>query len=132
MLRDWGSWDGDFKAITARVRARLLAVAEADDAYTCVPIQGSGTFAVEAALGTLVPRDGKALVLANGAYGKRAAETLARIGRAHATYVTAEDQRPDPAELDRILAAGAERAGAVSAATLARVKDRMGLLPAVR
>jgi tryptophanyl-tRNA synthetase len=38
----------------------------------------------------------------------------------------------DPAELDRILAAGAERAGAVSAATLARVKDRMGLLPAVR
>jgi len=38
----------------------------------------------------------------------------------------------DPAELDRILATGAERAGAVSAATLARVKDRMGLLPAVR
>ncbi|HOA02050.1 MAG TPA: tryptophan--tRNA ligase [Dermatophilaceae bacterium] len=36
----------------------------------------------------------------------------------------------DPAELDRVLARGAERAGAVSAATLARVKDRMGLLPA--
>ena len=35
----------------------------------------------------------------------------------------------DPAELDRILASGAERAGAVSAATIARVKDRLGLLP---
>lgn len=105
MLRDWGSWDGDFKAITARVRARLLALAEAGDGYTCVPIQGSGTFAVEAALGTLVPRNGKALVLANGAYGKRAAETMARIGRACEVYATAEDTPPDPAELDRILAA---------------------------
>jgi 2-aminoethylphosphonate-pyruvate transaminase len=106
MLRDWGSWDGDFKAITARVRERLLTVAEADAAsYACVPIQGSGTFAVEAALGTLVPRGGKALVLANGAYGKRAAETLARIGRDHAVYETAEDTPPDPAELERLLAA---------------------------
>ena len=35
----------------------------------------------------------------------------------------------DPAELDRILASGAEKAGAVSAATIARVKDRLGLLP---
>ena len=34
----------------------------------------------------------------------------------------------DPAELDRILAAGAATAGPVSAATLQRVKDRMGLL----
>ena len=105
MLRDWGSWDGDFKAITARVRDRLLAVAEADDAYTCVPIQGSGTFAVEAALGTLVPAGGKALVLANGAYGKRAAETMARIGRDFELYATAEDTPPDPVEVDRILAA---------------------------
>jgi 2-aminoethylphosphonate-pyruvate transaminase len=103
MLRDWGSWDGDFKAITARVRARLLAVAEADDSYTCVPIQGSGTFAVEAALGTLVPRTGRALVLANGAYGKRAAETLARIGREYDLYTTDESTPPDPVEVDRIL-----------------------------
>lgn len=105
MLRDWGSWDGDFKAITARVRARLLAVAEAGNDYACVPIQGSGTFAVEAALGTLVPAGGKTLVLANGAYGKRAAETLGRIGRDFELYTTAEDTPPDPAELDRLLVA---------------------------
>lgn len=35
----------------------------------------------------------------------------------------------DPAELDRILAAGAERAGAVATATVGRVYGRMGLLP---
>ena len=33
--------------------------------------QGSGTFVVEAMIGTFVPPDGKLLVLVNGAYGKR-------------------------------------------------------------
>jgi 2-aminoethylphosphonate-pyruvate transaminase len=49
----------------------------------CVPIQGSGTFAVEAMLGSFVPRNGKALVLMNGAYGQRIAQTLDYLGRAH-------------------------------------------------
>lgn len=35
----------------------------------------------------------------------------------------------DPAELDRILAANAERAEAIAAATLAKVYDRIGFLP---
>ena len=35
----------------------------------------------------------------------------------------------DPAELDRIVAQGAERAREIAATTLARVYDRMGLLP---
>lgn len=82
MLRDWGSWDGDFRAMTADLRRRLLALlGPGHSDYDCVPIQGSGTFAVEAMLGSFVPREGKVLVLANGAYGKRAAETLAYIGR---------------------------------------------------
>ena len=38
----------------------------------------------------------------------------------------------DPAELDRILAKGAARAGEVAAATRDRVYDRVGLLPASR
>ena len=37
-------------------------------------MQGSGTFSVEAAVNTLVPRDGHVLVLINGAYGKRMAK----------------------------------------------------------
>jgi tryptophanyl-tRNA synthetase len=36
----------------------------------------------------------------------------------------------DPAELDRILADGAERAGRVAEATMSRVRDAVGLLPA--
>jgi 2-aminoethylphosphonate-pyruvate transaminase len=83
MLRDWGSWDSDFRAMTRTLCEQLVALAgDRDGAYACVPMQGSGSFAVEAMLGTLVPRDGKVLVLANGAYGLRAAETLRYLGRA--------------------------------------------------
>jgi 2-aminoethylphosphonate-pyruvate transaminase len=81
MLRDWGSWDSDFNALTARVCKRLLAIIEGEQDYSCVPLQGSGTFAVEAAIGTLMPRDGKLLVLVNGAYGKRMAQLTRMMGR---------------------------------------------------
>ena len=57
MDRDWGSRDTDFIALTARVRERLRRIAGADERYAAVPLQGSGTFAVEAAINTLVPRD---------------------------------------------------------------------------
>ncbi|TLF52637.1 2-aminoethylphosphonate--pyruvate transaminase [Halomonas urmiana] len=84
MLHDWGSWDDDFNRLTAEVRAQLLEMAGASgDAYACVPLQGSGTFAVEAALATAIDRHGKALVLANGAYGQRAAKILGYLGREH-------------------------------------------------
>jgi len=62
MLRDWGSREGDFIALTRSVRERLVDLASATDTHTCTPIQGGGTFAVEAMLGTLVPRHaGRAL-----------------------------------------------------------------------
>ncbi len=38
----------------------------------------------------------------------------------------------DPAELDRILADGAERAAVVAHATMTRVREAVGLLPAAR
>ena len=70
MLRDWGSWDGDFRAMTAELRRELLDIAgDVDGAFDCVPMQGSGSFSVEAMLGSFIPRDGKVLVLMNGAYG---------------------------------------------------------------
>lgn len=84
MLRDWGSWDDDFRAMTAELRRRLIALAgDTKGEFDCVPIQGSGTYVVEAMLSSLVPREGKVLVLANGAYGMRAAQTLQYLGREH-------------------------------------------------
>jgi len=81
MLRDWGSWDGDFNEITAGVRRSLLKVIHGEGTHVVVPLQGSGTFSVEAAVATLVPRNGHVLVLDNGAYCKRAARLTTLMGR---------------------------------------------------
>ena len=59
--------DIDFNAVTARVRKSLLAIVHGQDSHVVVPLQGSGTFSVEAAVATVVPRDGHVLVLDNGA-----------------------------------------------------------------
>jgi 2-aminoethylphosphonate-pyruvate transaminase len=104
MLRDWGSRDRDFMALNARVRERLVRVAAAEDAHVCVPLQGSGTFVVEAMLGTLVPPHGRLLVLVNGAYGERMVRMARRHGRHVVALTTPEDQPNDPAALARTLA----------------------------
>jgi 2-aminoethylphosphonate-pyruvate transaminase len=104
MLRDWGSWDAAFNAVTARVRGKLCGVIHAGDTHVCVPMQGSGTFSVEAAVNTLVPRDGHLLVLVNGAYGKRMAKLTAMMGRRSSTFETAEDTPTTAADVDRLLA----------------------------
>lgn len=96
MLRDWGSWDADFNALTATVCQGLVELVDGEDDFACVPLQGSGTFAVEAAIGTLVPRDGKLLVLANGAYGQRMARLTAVMGRPVATLDFGETSAVDP------------------------------------
>jgi 2-aminoethylphosphonate-pyruvate transaminase len=96
MLRDWGSRDDAFVAMTARVRDRLVALAGGAGTHAAVLLQGSGTFAVEAMLGTFVPRDGKVLVLINGAYGRRMAQICRTIGRAWATLEWPEDTPVDP------------------------------------
>ncbi|WP_455884395.1 2-aminoethylphosphonate--pyruvate transaminase [Pseudomonas spelaei] len=103
MMADWGSWDDRFNRLTANVCEQLLAILHGADSHHCVPLQGSGTFAVEAAIGTLVPRDGKVLVLINGAYGKRLAKICHVLGRAFSTFETAEDQPTTAADVDRLL-----------------------------
>ena len=44
------------------------------------PLQGSGTFIVEAAIATLVRRTDRLLVLVNGAYGERMLAIAGRHG----------------------------------------------------
>lgn len=82
MLADWGSRDVEFRKIVSNIRKRIVQLANCDGRYECVIMQGSGTFAIEAALGSLCPdKRRKTLVIANGAYGDRAAQILERIGR---------------------------------------------------
>lgn len=107
MLRDWGSWDAAFNSVTARVRAKLTDVVHAADTHVCVPMQGSGTFSVEAAVNTIVPRDGHVLVLINGAYGKRLARLTELMGRRTTTFETADDVPTTAEDVDRLLASDA-------------------------
>lgn len=105
MLRDWGSWDGDFNKITARIRERVLDIVHGKGTHECVPMQGSGTFSVEAAIGTLVPRDGHVLVPSNGAYCQRLAKICRVLGRKVTTIDYTEDRQVQPADVERALAA---------------------------
>lgn len=106
MLRDLGSRDMEFRELTLKIRRRLLELAGASEGgFECVPLQGSGTFAVEAMIGTLVGPSGKTLVLANGAYGKRAAQMLAVMGRSHTVIDKGDYDPPRAAEVCQVLAA---------------------------
>ena len=104
MLRDWGSWDAGFNAVTADMRRKLVDIIHGHESHVCVPMQGSGTFSVEAAVNTLVPRDGHMLVLINGAYGTRLAK-LTMMGRRLCTFETPEDVQTTPQDVDRLLKA---------------------------
>ena len=105
MLKDWGSWDTDFIAVTASVRKRLLDIVHGHDSHVLVPLQGSGTFSVEAAVATVVPKDGHVLVMDNGAYCKRAARLTQLMGRRATVVPQAEEEPVSIAEMEaRLLA----------------------------
>ena len=104
MLSDFGSWDGAFNELTASVCRDLVAIADAQAEHVCVPLQGSGTFAVEAALGTLVPRNAKVLVPDNGSYCKRIVRILEYLDREAVVLSHGEQERADPARIDAALA----------------------------
>ena len=76
MLRDLGSRDIEFMAAVKEIRTRLLEFANiSNEEFTMIPLQGSGTFAIEGTIMTMVPKTGGKLLLAiTGSYGKRMIE----------------------------------------------------------
>ena len=104
MVRDWGSRDSGFIEINRRVREMLLQIAGVKQTHVSVPLQGSGTFVVEAMLGTMVPKDGHVLVPQNGAYCKRIAKICSILGRKVSSIEYEERQPVKPADIDAALA----------------------------
>ena len=103
MLRDWGSWDAGFIAVTAELRRHLLAIVHGEGTHVVVPLQGSGTFSVEAAVATIVPKNGHVLVLDNGAYCKRLGKLATLMGRKTTILPHAEDAPVSARELEAAL-----------------------------
>jgi 2-aminoethylphosphonate-pyruvate transaminase len=103
-VHDWGSRDATFLRINDAVLARMRDVVHGGNEFVTVPMQGSGTFAVEAMLTTFVPREGRVLLLVNGAYGHRAKRICEIAGRQAVVHETPEDTPPNLAEVERLLA----------------------------
>jgi|ERR1035437_97912 2-aminoethylphosphonate-pyruvate transaminase len=97
MLRDLGSRDFEFIGIIRDIRSRLLALGGVtDEEYACIPMQGSGTYSVEAVISTAVPANGKVLVIVNGAYGRRIAQIATALKIPVETLVYPENVKPHP------------------------------------
>ncbi|MBV8207111.1 MAG: 2-aminoethylphosphonate--pyruvate transaminase [Acidobacteria bacterium] len=115
MLRDVGSRDREFLGEVSAIRRSLLALGNADDSYTAVLMQGSGTFAVESVLSTIIPRNGKLLVAINGAYGRRMAGIATVLGIPCEGIIFDE---ATPVSTERVAAALAEDAAITHLATV--------------
>jgi 2-aminoethylphosphonate-pyruvate transaminase len=126
LLRDWCTWDADYnEEIVQNVRRRLVSLASADsEAYTSVLMQGSGSFAVEACLGTVIPRNGKILIITNGAYGKRMAQMAKTLSINYAEYALGETEAPSAGAVAAIL----EKDSAITHVALVHCETTTGIL----
>jgi 2-aminoethylphosphonate-pyruvate transaminase len=107
MLADFCTWDADYNNLVSDIRGRLVKIATQRDDGTSVLMQGSGTFAVEATIGSVIPPDGKLLAVNNGAYGKRIVDIAERLKIPCTAIVQDEREPADPAKIDEAL--GADR-----------------------
>ena len=105
MMSDWCTWDKDYnEGIVEVIRRELVGLATSrPEEYTAVLMQGSGTFCVEATLGSVVRPDDHLLVAANGAYGKRMG-TIAEYYKLNCHVMRFEEtEAVDPKTLDEYL-----------------------------
>ncbi|MRN53695.1 2-aminoethylphosphonate--pyruvate transaminase [Paenibacillus monticola] len=104
MLKDWCTWDDTYKHIVQLIRSKLLHLGRASEThYTSVLMQGSGTFGIEATIGTVIPQAGKLLILANGVYGKRIEEISRVLGISYRTLEFAPNQMVDVEQVNAVM-----------------------------
>jgi 2-aminoethylphosphonate-pyruvate transaminase len=97
---DWGSRTEEFATVIKDIRKALLRLAQCDQSYECVLLQGPGSFAMEAVLGSLAPaKRKKTLVVSNGVYGLRAAAMIERMGRPFVLMDKGDTRAPTSAEV---------------------------------
>ncbi|MDH3633287.1 MAG: 2-aminoethylphosphonate--pyruvate transaminase [Gammaproteobacteria bacterium] len=128
MLHDYGSRDATFIDLNARILERLVDIVHGQGTHVSVPLQGSGTFVVEAMIGNFVPADGKLLVLINGAYGKRIAKICDYYKRDYEVQESPEDVPVDTAELDATLDANPD----ISHVVVVHCETTSGILNPIR
>jgi len=108
-LHDYGSRDHKFIKIVKDVCEGLLDVAAVNKKdFTTVPIQGSGTFAIEGVLSSVIPKKKGVLIIANGAYGTRQRQICKVHNIAHTFMEFPENAAPNLDEIDKALQTNAK------------------------
>ena len=103
MLHDWGSRDKQFINLNQSIRDSLIRLVDGEKKYECVPMQGSGTFAIESMIGSLTPINSKILILINGAYGHRMKKICSYVNRNSIQYEIAENEIHDLHKIENII-----------------------------
>lgn len=105
MLSDWCTWDEDYNVgIVEEIRKSLVALATKHvEEYTSVLMQGSGTYCVEAVLGSDLKPGDKLVIFSNGAYGNRMGVIADRQGIAYDMMAFVETMQVEPEVVDRYL-----------------------------
>lgn len=126
MLQDWCTWDDDYNVgIVQNIRQRLVRTATEDvETYSSVLMQGSGSFGVEACLGTAVPAGGKLLIVSNGAYGRRMVQIAERLKIHYVNLDCEETQAPSLHEINQLL----EKDGDITHVAVVHCETTTGIL----
>ena len=103
MLHDWGSRDKKFIDLNSSIRESLVKLIDGEDNYQCVPMQGSGTFAVESMVSSLTSKDSKILILINGAYGQRMKKMCTYLNRDFIEYEVAEHEVHELVKIEELI-----------------------------
>ena len=103
MLHDWGSRDKKFIDLNSSIRDSLVKLIDGEDNYQCVPMQGSGTFAVESMVSSLTSKDSKILILINGAYGQRMKKMCTYLNRDFIEYEVAEHEVHELVKIEELI-----------------------------
>ncbi len=103
LFQDWCTWDSDYNNIVQVIRKKLVSLATTGPGYTSVLMQGSGTFSMEATIGSVIPPKGVLLVLSNGAYGRRMATIARKLRIAHHILESEETEAIDVSEVAKQL-----------------------------
>ena len=103
MLNDWASRDKKSIDLNSFIRESLVRMIDGENLYECIPMQGSGTFAVESMIGSLISKRSKILILINGAYGHRVNTICSYLNIDSIGYEVAEDQIHDLQKVEKII-----------------------------
>ncbi len=105
MMRDLGSRDTEFMEIIKDVLNGILKVSNLskNDGWEAILMQGSGTFGIEAVVSSVIPSNGKLLIVSNGAYGKNMSKMCLIHHINHLELSFSENQIPNINRIIEIL-----------------------------